>query len=54
MCDFWLVRDVGCCSGVSVLNIEGVGCLYYVIGSLHRSASTRSCFGRYENVSCMF
>ena len=32
---FLLVRDVGCCTGVCVLNIKGVRCLYYVIDSLH-------------------
>ena len=54
MCDFWLVRDVGCCSGVCILSIGGVGYLYYVIGSFYLSASMRSWFTRNENVFCMF
>ena len=41
MDDFWLVRGVGCCTCICIFSIMGVGCLYFVIASLHLSASIK-------------
>ena len=54
MCNSLFVSKVGRCGSVWMLNIGGLGCVYYVIGLLYLSASIKSWVGLYENVSCMF
>ena len=49
-----LVRGIGPGCGAKLVIGAGLGYVYFGIGSLNRSASVRSCLGRYGKTSCRF